>query len=86
MTKPLMQFIASNKTALALNAAGLIKAGAIPPACPLTVGDFVTFPASKAIAFQVAGRWLDLAEDGPQWMVMLVPAPQHPSAAPPMQG
>lgn len=83
MTKPLMQFIASNKTALALNAAGLIKGGDVPPACPLTVGDFVTFPSSKAIAFQVAGRWLAMADDGPQWMVMLVPS-QHPSKAPPM--
>lgn len=64
--------------------AGAKAIGALPvaediPHCALMVGDTVSFPAFRAVAYKVASRHYRSGTQAhePQWIVELVPA-EHP--------
>lgn len=51
------------------------------PACPLNIGDKVTFPESPHIGFAVTGRWLRAAAPGkPAHWYVTIAQWGHPTA------
>lgn len=62
----------------AMSSAGIDPRGTVP-ACPYSVGDFLTFPQAPGLAFRITKRLHaggNAGEDG-EWLVFIEPAP-HP--------
>lgn len=77
MTAPIAFWMKDQHIAAA-KAAGAVPQADNVPLCPLVVGDTVSFPGFRPMAFRVVSRhYRHQADEGPCWLLELEPS-EHP--------